>query len=69
MTEEEINDLTERLRDWGPANEFGSRGKKCSREVVEMTIEEMEAEIRETNALIRQRGEGEWGYCRCRWHS
>jgi hypothetical protein len=55
MTEEEINNLSERLGDWGPANEFGSRGKKRSREVVEMTIEEMEAEIRETNALIRQR--------------
>jgi hypothetical protein len=55
MTEEEVSDLRERLGDWGPANEFGSREKKCSREVVEMTIEEMEAEIRETNALIRQR--------------
>jgi hypothetical protein len=55
MTEEEVNDLSERLGDWGPANGFGSRGKKRSREVVEMTIEEMEAEIRETNALIRQR--------------
>jgi hypothetical protein len=57
MTEEEINDLlvSKQLGDWGPANEFRSRGKKRSREVVEMTIEEMEAEIRETNALIRQR--------------
>jgi hypothetical protein len=55
MREEEINDLSERLGDWGPSNGFGSRGTKRSREVVEMTIEEMEAEIRETNALIRQR--------------
>jgi hypothetical protein len=55
MTEEEISDLSEQLGDWGPASRFGSRGKKCSREVVEMTIEEMEAEIRDTNALIRQR--------------
>jgi hypothetical protein len=55
MTEEEIDDLSEQLGDWGPANGFGSRGTKRSREVVEMTIEEMEAEIRETNALIRRR--------------
>jgi hypothetical protein len=55
MTEEEISDLSERLGDWGPASGFGSRGKKRGREVVEMTIEEMEAEIRETNALFRQR--------------
>ncbi len=46
MTEEEINDLSERLGDWGPANRFGSRGTKRSREVIDMTIEEMEAEIR-----------------------
>jgi hypothetical protein len=55
MTEEEISNLRERLGDWGPASGFGSRGKKRSREVMEMTIEEMEVEIRETNALIRQR--------------
>jgi hypothetical protein len=55
MTEEEINDLSEGLGDWGPANGFGSGGTKRSREVVEMTIEEMEAEIRETNLLIRRR--------------
>jgi hypothetical protein len=48
MTEEEINDLSERLGDWGPASGFRSRGMKHSREVVAMTIEEMEAEIRET---------------------
>jgi hypothetical protein len=55
MTEEEINELSERLGDWEPANGFGSRGMKRSREVIEMAIEEMEAEIRETNALIRRR--------------
>jgi hypothetical protein len=55
MTEEEINNLSERLGDWEPANGFGSKGKKRSKEVVEMTIEEMEAEIQETNALIRRR--------------
>jgi hypothetical protein len=37
MTEEEINDLSEQQGDWGPANEFGSRGKKRSREVVELS--------------------------------
>jgi hypothetical protein len=50
MTEKEINDLSERLGD-------GVRGRaKRSREIEEMMIEEMEAEIRETNALIRKRG-------------
>jgi hypothetical protein len=59
MTDEEIDDLSERLGDWGQANGFGSRGTKRSREVVEMTIEEMEAEIQETKALIkRRRGRG-----------
>ncbi len=55
MTEEEIDDLSQRLGDWEPANGIGSRGTKRSREVIEMTIEEMEAEIRETSALIRRR--------------
>jgi hypothetical protein len=55
MTDEEIDDLSERLGDWEPANGFGSRGTKRSIEVIDMTIEEMEAEIRETNALIRRR--------------
>jgi hypothetical protein len=55
MTEEEIDDLSQQLGDWEPANGIGSRGTKRSREVIEMTIEEMEAEIRETNALIRRR--------------
>jgi hypothetical protein len=30
MTEEEVSDLSERLGDWGPANGFGSRGKKAA---------------------------------------
>jgi hypothetical protein len=68
MTEVEINDLSERLGDWGPANGFGSKGKKGSREVVEMTIEEMEAEIWETNGLIRRRRQRDWGCFRCHWY-
>jgi hypothetical protein len=49
MTEKEIDDLSERLGDG-----VGGRVKR-SREIEEMMIEEMEAEIRETNALIRKR--------------
>ncbi len=49
MTEKEIDNLSERLGDG-----VGGRAKR-SREIEEMTIEEMEAEIRETNALIRNR--------------
>jgi hypothetical protein len=48
MTEKEIDDLSERLGDG-----VGGRAKR-SREIEEMTIEEMETEIRETNALIRK---------------
>jgi hypothetical protein len=49
MTEKEIDDLSERLGDG-----VGGRVKR-SREIEEMTIEDMEAEKRETNALIRKR--------------
>jgi hypothetical protein len=49
MTEEEIDDLSERLGDG-----VGCRAKR-SREIEEMTIEEMEAEMRETEAIIRKR--------------
>jgi hypothetical protein len=50
MTEEETEDLQWQLRDFGPASGYGSRGKKRSQqEVIDMTIEEMEAEIQETN--------------------
>jgi hypothetical protein len=45
MTEEEIKDLQWQLGDFGPANGYRSRGKKGSKEVIDMTIEEMEAEI------------------------
>jgi hypothetical protein len=45
MTDEEIEDLQWQLGDFGPASGYGSRGKKRSKEVIEMTIEEMEAEI------------------------
>ncbi len=43
------------LGDFGTANGYGSRGTKRSKEVIDMTIEEMEAEIQETNELIRKR--------------
>jgi hypothetical protein len=49
MTEGELDMLSEILGDW-----TGSRAKR-RREVEEMTIEDMEAEIRVTNAVIRKR--------------
>ncbi len=56
MTEEEIEDLQWQLGDFGPANGYGSRGKERSQQdITDMTIEEMEAELRETNEAIRQR--------------
>jgi hypothetical protein len=56
MTEEEMKDLQWQLGDFGPASGYGSRGKKRSQqEVIDMTIEDMEAEIRETNEAIRKR--------------
>jgi hypothetical protein len=55
MTDEEIDDLSWQLGDWGPANGYGSRGMKRGREVIDMTIEETEAEIQETNELIKKR--------------
>jgi hypothetical protein len=55
MTDEEIEDLQWQLGDFGPASGYGSRGRKRSKEVIEMTIEEMEAEIQETNEAIRKR--------------
>jgi hypothetical protein len=61
MTDEEIDDLKWQLGDFGPANGYGSRGTKRGKEVIEMTIEEMEAEIWETNEAIgkrRRRGLG-----------
>jgi hypothetical protein len=56
MTEQEIEDLQWQLGDFGPAAGHGSRGKKRSQQdVIDMTIEEMEAELKETNEAIRQR--------------
>jgi hypothetical protein len=56
MMDEEIEDLQWQLGDFGPASGYGSRGKKRSQqEVIDMTIEEMEAEINETNEAIRKR--------------
>ncbi len=56
MTEQEIQDLQWRLGDFGPANGRGSRGRKRSQQdVINMTIEEMEAELQETNEAIRKR--------------
>ncbi len=56
MTDEEIEDLQWQLGDFGPANGYGSRGRKRSQQdVIDMTIEEMEAELQETNEAIRKR--------------
>jgi hypothetical protein len=55
MTEKEIEDLQWQLGDFGPASGHGSRGKKRSKDVIDMTIEEMEAEIQETYEVIRKR--------------
>jgi hypothetical protein len=56
MTEQEIEDLQWQLGDFRPAGGYGSRGKKrTQQDVIDMTIEEMEAEIRETNEAIQQK--------------
>ncbi len=55
MTEEEIEDLQWQLGDLGPVNGYGSKGRKRSKDVFDMTIEEMEGEIQETNEAIRKR--------------
>jgi hypothetical protein len=56
MTDEEIEDLQWQLGDFGPANGYSSRGRKRSQQdVINMTIEEMEAELQETNEAIRKR--------------
>jgi hypothetical protein len=59
MTDEEIDDLQRRLGDFGPANWNGSRGTKCSKGVIDMTIEEMETEI--SRRLISSLGRGGGG--------
>jgi hypothetical protein len=61
MIDEEIDDLKWQLGDWGLANRYGSKGTKRDREVIDMTIEEMEKEIQETNELIRKRRRGSLG--------
>jgi hypothetical protein len=58
MTDEEINDLKWQLGDWGPANGYGCKGMKRDREVIDMTIEEMEAEILETTSSSGREGGG-----------
>ncbi len=62
MTEREIDELSELLGDG-----IGNRTKQ-GREIEEMTIEDMEAEIRETTAIIMKRRRRAQGCCRCRWH-
>jgi hypothetical protein len=59
MTDEEIENLQWQLGDFGPASGYGSRGKKRSQEIIEMTIEEMEAE-RPTRPSGRG-GDEAWG--------
>jgi hypothetical protein len=50
MTEQEIEDLQWRLGDFGPTDGHGCRGRKRSQQdVIDITIEEMEAELQETN--------------------
>jgi hypothetical protein len=61
MTEEELEDLQWQLGDFGPAGGYGSSGTKCRKEPIEMTIEEMEAELEETNEAIRKRRRGNLG--------
>ncbi len=59
MTDKKIDDLKWQLGDFGPAKGYGSRGTKRSKEVIDMTIEEMEVEIQETNeAIIKRRRRG-----------
>jgi hypothetical protein len=56
MPDEEIEDLQWQLGNFGPAKGYSSRGRKRSQQdVIDMTIEEMEAELQETNKAIRKR--------------
>ncbi len=61
MTEEELEDLQWQLGDFGPAGGYGSRGAKRRKDPIDMTIEEMEAELEETNEAIRKRRRGNLG--------
>jgi hypothetical protein len=63
MTDEEIDDLQWRLGDFGPANGDGSRGMKRSKEVIDMTIEEMEKwrqRFRRLTSSLGRGGGGAW---------
>ncbi len=55
MTDEEIKNLQWQLGDFGPASGYRSKGKKRSQEIIEMTVEDMKAEIQETNEAISKR--------------
>jgi hypothetical protein len=44
----------------GPANGYGTRGTKRGKEVIDMTIEEMEAEIRRLTSSSGRGGGGAW---------
>jgi hypothetical protein len=61
MTEEELEDLQLQLGDFGTAGGYGSRGTKRRKDPIDMTIEEMEAELEETNEAIRKRRRGNLG--------
>jgi hypothetical protein len=61
MTEEELEDLQWQLGDFGPAGGYGSRGTKRRKDPIEITIEEMEAELEETKEVIRKRRRGNLG--------
>ncbi len=61
MTEEELEDLQWQLGYFGPAGGYGSRGAKRRKDPIDMTIEEMEVELEETNEAIRKRRRGSLG--------
>jgi hypothetical protein len=61
MMEEELEDLQWQPGDFGPAGGYGSRGTKRRKDLIEMTIEEMEAELEETKEAIRKRQRGNLG--------
>ncbi len=62
MTEQEIEDLQWQLGDFGPAGGYGSRGKKrrTLQDALDMTIEEMEAELEETKEMPARAGMARW---------
>ncbi len=56
-----MEDLQWQLGDFGPAGGYRSRGTKRRKDPIDMTIEEMEAELEETNEAIRKRRRGNLG--------